>query len=59
MSKVEFNVDGKLRATDTANPWSAKLSTKPLGRGTHSVQVRAYDAAGNVGISGPVTVTTR
>jgi subtilisin family serine protease len=57
--KVEFYVDGKLKATDTAAPWSAKISSKPLGSGTHSVQARAYDAAGNVASSATVSVTTR
>jgi len=59
VTKVEFYIDGKLKATDTATPWSAKINAKPLGRGNHSVQARAYDAAGNVGTSGTVTVTTR
>jgi len=57
--KVEFYVDGKLKATDTANPWSVKINARPMGGGSHSVQARAYDTAGNVGVSGSVTVTTR
>ncbi len=57
--KVEFYVDGKLKATDTSKPWSVKINAKPIGGGSHSVQARAYDAAGNVGSSGSVTVTTR
>ena len=59
VTKVEFYVDGNLKATDTAAPWSAKINAKPLGRGSHSVLARAYDAAGNVGTSATVSVTTR
>lgn len=57
--KVEFYIDGRLKATDTSAPWSAKINAKPLGKGSHSVQARAYDAAGNSGTSATVTVTTR
>jgi hypothetical protein len=58
VTKVDFYVDGKLRATDYGAPWSAKINTKPLGAGNHSVQAKGYDAAGNVGVSSSVTVTT-
>jgi hypothetical protein len=57
VTKVEFYIDGVLKATDTSSPWSAKINAKPLGSGNHSVQARAFDAAGNVGTSGTVTVT--
>lgn len=50
VTKVEFYVDGKLKATDTTNPWSVKISAKSIGGGTHSVQAHLYDTAGNVGI---------
>jgi len=59
VTKVEFYIDGKLKATDITAPWSAKINAKPIGGGNHSVQARAYDGAGNVGASGTVTVTTR
>lgn len=59
VTKVEFYVDGVLKGTDTAAPWSVKISSRPLGSGTHSVQAKAYDSAGNVGTSSSVTVTTR
>jgi len=58
VTKVEFYVDGKLKATDYGAPWSAKINTKPLGAGNHTVQAKGYDAAGNVGVSSMVTVTT-
>jgi hypothetical protein len=59
ITKVEFYIDGKLKTTDTASPWSTKINSKPLGAGSHSVQAKGYDSAGNVGISGSVTVTTK
>src|SRR5258706_1899074 len=59
ITKVEFYIDGKLKTTDTAAPWSTKINSKPLGAGSHSVQAKGYDSAGNVGISGSLTVTTK
>jgi subtilisin family serine protease len=59
ITKVEFYVDNKLKATDTGAPWSVKINAKPIGSGSHSIQVKGYDAAGNVGVSGSVTVTTK
>jgi thermitase len=56
--KVDFYVNGTLKATDTAAPWSAKINAKPLKTGNQQIQIKAYDAAGNVGISGTVAVAT-
>jgi subtilisin family serine protease len=56
--KVEFYVDGKLKATDYGAPWVAKINTKQLGAGNHVVQANGYDAAGNIGVSSSVSVTT-
>jgi subtilisin family serine protease len=58
VTKVEFYVDGKLKATDYGAPWSAKINTKQLGAGNHAVQAKGYDAAGNIGVSSSVSVTT-
>ena len=56
--KVELYVDGKLTAISTAAPFTTKWNAKPksVARGAHSLQVRAYDAAGNIGYSGVTTV---
>ena len=51
MAKVELYVDGVLKATDTGSPWTFKVNIKPLSRGSHSVLLKAYDKAGNVGTS--------
>jgi hypothetical protein len=56
--KVELYVDGKLASTDTASPWSFSLNTNKWKSGTsHTLLAKAYDAAGNVGVSGIVAVT--
>ena len=59
VTKVEFYVDGKLKATDSSAPWSVKINAKPLGSGSHSIQAKGYDSAGNVGVSSSVSVTTK
>jgi hypothetical protein len=51
VTRVEFYVDGALKATDASSPYSATLDSTTLGDGTHALIARAYDAAGNVGSS--------
>ena len=51
MSKVEFLVDGSLKATDTTSPYSTTLDSTTLANGSHTLVAKAYDAAGNVGTS--------
>ncbi|WP_181373187.1 Ig-like domain-containing protein [Massilia glaciei] len=55
VSKVEFYVDNVLKATDSAAPYSATLDSTTLGNGSHSLVARAYDAAGNIGVSAAQT----
>jgi hypothetical protein len=57
ISKVELYVNGSLSATDTASPYSFAWNTAGLASGSYTLMVKAYDAAGNVGPSGNVTVT--
>lgn len=57
VSRVEFFVDGQLAATDTSAPYSFDWNTTALDSGPHTLQSRAYDAAGHVGSSAIVTVT--
>ena len=55
MSKVEFYVDGQLIATSTISPYNERwLITSP---GPHTIQVKAYDTAGNVAAGPTVTIT--
>jgi hypothetical protein len=47
VTKVAFYVDGVLKATDTASPFSYGWDTKTSTNGSHTLMVKAYDAAGN------------
>jgi hypothetical protein len=57
VSKVQLYVDGALKSTDTSAPWSFSLDTSALASGSHWLFVRGYDAAGNYGTNGVITVT--
>ncbi|MDE3032082.1 MAG: hypothetical protein KGI56_00315, partial [Acidobacteriota bacterium] len=55
VTKVEFYVDGALKGTDTAIPYTLALDSATLANGGHSLTAKAYDAAGNVGSSPAVS----
>lgn len=57
VTQVELFVDGTYFATDTVSPYSFAWDTTAVANGTHTLMARAYDAAGNVGESAPVSVT--
>jgi RHS repeat-associated protein len=57
VDKVEFLVDGVLKGTDTAAPYSYAWDTKTAANGTRSLTARATDDAGNVKTSAAVGVT--
>jgi hypothetical protein len=57
VTKVEFYLDGALQSTDTTSPYSWSWNTATAANGSHSLQSKAYDAAGNVGSSTSVSVT--
>jgi hypothetical protein len=57
VSRVELYVDGTLAGTDTSSPYQIAWNTTTTSNGGHSLQTRAYDAAGNVGSSATVSVT--
>ncbi|MDE3246184.1 MAG: M4 family metallopeptidase, partial [Acidobacteriota bacterium] len=57
VTKVEFYVDGVLKGTDTASPYTMTLDSTTLTNATHSLVAKAYDAAGNVGTSTAVSFT--
>lgn len=57
VAKVEFYMDGTLKATDTASPYAYSWVTTQYANGSHAIMVKAYDAAGNTGqTSATVTV---
>lgn len=57
VSKVEFYVDGTLKATDTTSPFSTSIDTTSLTNASHALTAKAYDAANNVTTSAAVNVT--
>ena len=54
--RVELYVDGVLTASATAAPFTTKWNTRKAKAGAHALQCKAYDAAGNVGLSQVVSV---
>lgn len=57
VARVEFWLDGVLRATDTTSPYEWAWDTRTSANGSHTLHAEAFDAAGNRGQSSPVTVT--
>ncbi len=57
VTKVEFYLDGALKSTDTTSPYSWSWATTGSINGAHLLTSKAYDAAGNIGISVAVSVT--
>jgi thermitase len=56
VTRVELWVDGARIATDTAAPWSLVWNSKTKTSGSYLLVARAYDAAGNVGVSAGITI---
>jgi hypothetical protein len=52
---VDLLLDNAVVATDTSAPYSYKVNTRQWATGTHTLQARAHDAAGNVALSAIVT----
>ncbi|MBI3328838.1 MAG: fibronectin type III domain-containing protein, partial [Nitrospinae bacterium] len=57
VSKVEFYLDGIWQRTDSSAPYSWSWDTTRFANRSYTLVAKAYDAAGNVGTSSPVTVT--
>lgn len=56
VSKVELYVDGFLQGASTTAPFTTKWNSGKAAKGQHTLQCKAYDAAGNVGSSQLITV---
>ena len=54
--RVELYADGVLVASSSSAPFTTKWNTKKIPAGAHNLQCRAYDAAGNSGVSQVVNV---
>jgi hypothetical protein len=66
VTRIEFYVDGNLVSTAFTSPFSFSWNTTTAANGTHTIVVKAYDAANNVGqssrsvnVSNPVVVTAQ
>ena len=56
VTRVELYVDGGFSAASVTAPFTMKWNPKSTNRGTHLLQVKAYDAAGNTAHSSAVSV---
>ncbi|NWJ41139.1 MAG: M4 family metallopeptidase [Geothrix sp.] len=57
VSRVEYYVDGALKGSATASPYTVSFDGTTVANGSHSLVAKAYDAAGNVGTSAAVAFT--
>ena len=55
MQKVEFLIDGQLEHTDSSSPYQYEWDTSDEA-GNHTITAKAYDEAGNTGLSDVVDV---
>jgi len=51
VARVELYVDGLLASTSASAPFTTKWNSRKAAAGTHSLQCKAYDGAGNAGLS--------
>jgi hypothetical protein len=56
VTKVDLLVDGSVAGTMTTSPYALLWDTTKSPNGTHTLQTKAYDAAGNAGLSAIVSV---
>jgi thermitase len=56
VAKVEFYVDGTLKGSSTAAPFTINWNTRKLKAGSHTIYSMAYDPSGNAGTSPTVLV---
>jgi hypothetical protein len=57
IDRVEFYVDGALTCTDMAASYTCSWDTTTATDGSHNLQTKAYDPAGNMGTSTVVSVS--
>jgi hypothetical protein len=57
VSKVDLYINNKFIASDNLMPYSFAYDSKLLAEGANTLQAKAYDAAGNEGVSGIVYIT--
>jgi len=57
VSKVEFYVNGALASTASTAPYVFNWDSTAVANGSYTLIAKAYDAAGNIGRSGAVTIS--
>ncbi len=57
VARVDWLLDGRPIASDSAPPWSQPWNSRRIRDGEHELVVNALDAVGNAGTSGPVKIT--
>ena len=57
VTRVEFYLNGVLQTTVTSAPFNFTWNTASVSNGSYSLSAKAYDAAGNAGLSPAVSVT--
>jgi hypothetical protein len=56
VTQVVFYDGGAVIGTDTTAPYSVSWGLLTAAKGNHTLTAKAYDAAGNVTTSAPITV---
>jgi hypothetical protein len=57
--RTEIYLNGHLLCSDSSAPYSCSWNVPSAARKTYQLQSKAYDAAGNVGVSSIIKVTTK
>src|SRR5262249_15812108 len=57
VARVEFWLDGALQSTDLTSPYSWSWNTTVSSNGSHTLETKAFDVAGNQGSLTVVSVT--
>jgi len=57
VTRVRFLLNGNELGSDTTEPYAVSWDTTAVANGTVTLAAEAFDAAGNIGESAPVTVT--
>lgn len=57
VARVEFLVDDAQVGVDTTAPYSYAWSSRAVANGAHTIKARAFDTAGNAGLSAARSVT--
>ena len=56
--RVEFLINGSVKCTDTATPYTCSWNMPSAANKSYQLQAKAYDSTGQVGVSNTVTVTS-